>query len=244
MTSTFVAAGEQCAGAGFLTLIPLPPTSSIQASGDDGHSAARCEVRLGGGGGGLNFWLPVSLATTVIEGSCHGISILRLAVSRGTEEIGAGGPYNILRARTRLAHPDQLPDRRRRRWPSPSSAPITAANAVYLTLQVIVPPPFGQLLAAVTQALGVRSAAHYPRAGDADPERCNIAYDGGAGDPLPTRDWSDLRRPRRGTLDTDRRAGRRPGAGCARQRRRGWRSMRWPRRLAFQQSSQRPPRPC
>ena len=125
-------------------------------------------------------WAPVSLATAVIEVPATGYENLRLAVSRGAEEIDAGGPfYNVVLDPGSLT-PDQF------QYSSVTSlylalpAPVTAANAVYLTLPSDgSPPEFDQLLTAVNGVLGVDpGGAALPDLGTLTPDQCrNIAYE-------------------------------------------------------------------
>ena len=162
--------------ASFLTAAtdpPFPPDPPDYgpSAGDNTGIVQHVEVQfVGGGGGGLNFWLPVSLATAVIEVPATGYENLRLAVSRGTEEIGAGGPYYNVALEPGSLTPDQFQFSGVNSLYLAIPAPITAANAVYLTLPGDgSPPPFDQLLAAVTQALGVDPGGALPELGDADP---------------------------------------------------------------------------
>ena len=171
--------------ASFLTAAtdpPFPPDPPDYgpSAGDNTGIVQHVEVQfVGGPGGGINFWLPVSLATAVIEVPATGYENLRLAVSRGTEEIGAGGPYYNVALEPGSLTPDQFQFSGVNSLYLAIPAPITEANAVYLTLPGDgSPPPFDQLLAAVTQVLGVDPGGALPELGTLTPEQCrNIAYE-------------------------------------------------------------------
>ena len=154
---------------------PVPPDFSPNAAANTGI-VQNYEISFGVFG---FFYSPVAVATAIINVPATGYENLRLAVSRGAEQIDPGGPFYNVAVDPNTLTPDQFQGSSITSLYLTIPAPVTAANAVYLTVPSDGSPPnFDQLLAAVTGVLNVDPGGALPDLGTLTADQCrNIAYE-------------------------------------------------------------------